>query len=132
MSTERAPRDRRPPNPSSRLTANFNAAQPALTSHRVSIAQAQAKRAAEAARIALLISAQVRNVTVDHPPEQPEQDDDRSEAPSLPPITPTTTSRTSTIPPSDLDDSEDSDHASTVAKKNSKQKRKRIRKPSGM
>ena len=122
MSTERAPRDRRAPIPSSRLTADSNAAQPALASHRASIAHAQAKRAAEAARIALLISAQV-TASVDHPPEQ--QDDDRSEALSLPPITPTTTSRASTIPPADPDDSEDSDHAPTAAEKN-KQKQKRI------
>ena len=132
MSTERAPRDRRPPNPPSCLTANSNAMQPALTSHCVSVAQAQAKRAAEAAQIALLISAQVHDVTVDRPPEQPEQDDDWLEAPSLPLITPTTTSQTSTILPSDPDDSEDSDHASTVAKKNSKQKQKCIRKPLGV
>ena len=89
MSTEQAPRDRCAPIPSSCLTADSNAAQPALASHHVSIAHAQAKCAAEAARITLLISAQV-TASVNHPPKQ--QDDNQSEALSPPPITPTTTS----------------------------------------
>jgi hypothetical protein len=116
MATERV---RRPPNPSSRLTADSNAAQPALASHRVSIALAQAKRAAEAQI--------TRDVTVD--PQAPEQqNEDQLEA--LPPMTPTTiASRASTIPLTDLD-SENSDHTSAAAKKKQK-KRKRARK-SGM
>jgi hypothetical protein len=122
MSTERAPRDRRPPNPSSRLTADSNAAQPALASHRVSIALAHARRAAEA---------QITpSTTVDHDHSPEQQDEDQSDGLSLPPITPTTASRASTIPPTDPD-IEDSDHASTAAKK-PKKKRKRVRKPSGM
>ena len=89
MSTEWVPRDRCAPIPSSHLTANSNATQPALASHRVSIAHAQAKHAAEAAWITILISAQV-TASVNHPPKL--QDDNRSEALSLPPITPTPTS----------------------------------------
>ena len=106
MATERV---RRLPNPSSHLTADSNAAQPALTSHRVSIALAQAKCAADA-QIA-------RDVTVSSDP--PEQQD---ESEPLPPITPTTASRASTVPPQATQadpDSEDldSDHTSTAAKK---------------
>lgn len=101
MATERV---RRQINPSSRLTADSNAAQPALTSHRVSIALAQAKRTADTAQI-------TRDVTVAS--DQPEQQSE-----PLPPITPTTASRASTIPPTTSDpDSEDSDHTSTAAKK---------------
>ena len=95
-------------NPSSHLTADSNAAQPALTSHHVSIALAQVRHAAEA---------QITpSTTVDyHSPKQ--KDDDQSDGLSLPPITPMTASRASTIPPTDPD-IEVSDHASTAAKKN--------------
>ena len=85
MSTERAPRDRCPPNPSSHLTANSNATQPTLASYCVSIALAQVRCTAEA-QIA-------PSTTVDHHDHSPEQhDEDQSDGLSLPPITPTTAS----------------------------------------
>ena len=55
-------RDRRPLNPSSRLTSAFNAAEPVLSSHRESVAQAQRARAVEEARNALLATIPTSNV----------------------------------------------------------------------
>ena len=79
----------------SQRAADSNAAQPALASHRVSIALAQARRAAEA---------QITpSTTVDHDHSPEQQDEDQSDGLSLPPITPTTASRASTIPPTDPD-----------------------------
>ena len=114
-------RDRHPLNPSSRLTAASNAAQPALSSHWESVAQAQrARAAAEAQNTASAIpSLSITTPVLTHVnlDDQP-----RSNAGSLP-ITPTTLS----IPPSTALPSEsgdDSDGPSTTVAKKGKNKQK--------
>jgi hypothetical protein len=70
MSTERALQDRCPPNPSSCLTADSNATQPALAPHCVTIALAQARCAAEAQ-----ITPSTGDIAqLDHSPEQQDED----------------------------------------------------------
>ncbi|KAM6489797.1 hypothetical protein JOM56_014820 [Amanita muscaria] len=117
-------RDKRQPVPSSHLTSNSNAAQPALTLHRQSIAFAQAKKAAEA----------------DKEDQQQQDDGDGLQSTlstvsglSVPsrPITPTTVSRaSSTVPPAPSathsSDSEHSSLTSTTARKIGNKKRKRM------
>jgi hypothetical protein len=131
-------RERRQPNPSSRLTAAFNAARPALSSHRESVAQAQRARvqaAAEAESVFTTVEAQnapltapltTPNVTI--VPPDPGNDfldlDDPLISGSL--LTTPTTSQAGSIPPltDPPSESEDSDQPPSVTRKNKRKRRK--------
>lgn len=138
--------DRRPVNPSSRLTAASNAAQPALSSHRESIAQAQRVRAAaeaETQRARAVAEAQITlsipptpsclfitpSLTITPPAPACGQsvDLDNHSISGSPPITPTTSQAgsipSSTDPPSESE--KDPDRPSTTALTKGKNKRKK-------
>jgi hypothetical protein len=123
MSTAARAREKRQHIPSSRLTSDSNAAQPALSSHRQSIVLAQAKKAAEAERDQR-----------DQP--EPETTTDRfgdeNQSLSTPssslPVTPTSSQANSTFPPATDDSDGDSDVASITSTVAPKKKRKRARK----
>lgn len=121
------PRERRPLNPSARLTSTSNAAQPVLSSHRESVAQAQRARAI----------AEAQNAPTDPtlrptPPTltiiPPDLTNNHSSPGSLP-ITPAT-SQTGSIPPSTAPPSESDQNAEPALKKgvnNRKRQRKNSR-----
>jgi hypothetical protein len=121
-------RERRPLNPSSRLTAASNAAEPALSSHRESVAQAQrARAAAEVQNNGLVTPTLLTTTPVLTHVNLDVDDQPRSNAGSLR-ITPATSS----VPPSTAPPSEDnSDKPSATAAKKGKRKQKRRRNSSG-
>ena len=122
-------RDRRPLNPSSRLTTASNAAQPALSSHWESVAQAQRARAAAEAQNNTSVTLPSLSITPPVLTHVNLNDQPRSNAGSLP-ITPSTSSiPPSTAPPSESESN--SDQPSTSAAKKGKNKQKRRRNSSG-
>jgi outer membrane protein TolC len=140
MSTVRTPRDRRQPVPSSRLTTDSNAAQPALKSHRHIIALAQAKKAAEAesdpSRNLTALSASSNNHQQRPDLEDVNQSLPSTSAPSpVPSFTPTTTSQAGSIVPPATDHGSDSGHssiASSTARKKKRTKKRNRTQRSGM
>ena len=107
-------RDRRVVNPSSRLTADSNVAQPALSSHRESVAQVQAQRARAAAEAQKELDVSLSAV---NPQLGLAPDDHLTLRPgSVPPIT---------NPPSES--GSELDRPSTAAAKTGKKKRTRCK-----
>ena len=125
-------RERRPLNPSACLTSTSNVAQPVLSSHRESVAQAQRARAIAEAQNALAtapsLGSTLPTLTI-IPPDVMDSDN-----PGSLPITPATSQTgsipPSTAPPSDRSDWQNSEPDLPSANWKGENKRKRQRKNS--
>lgn len=127
-----AKRDRRPLNPSSRLTSDTNAAEPLLTSHREGIALVQQQKALATASTQLSLTSPV-DIDAHHQQSQGGQlSKDGSLPRSTSPLTPAAISQPGTIPPTSDGASEGDTSPITMTSTAQKKTRKRPRKHSGV